>query len=66
MRRESTVEPHDDAHEAVRAIHSGDIDGVVIGGSEVVLVGQALTSYRALVDRMPHGAVTVSPHGEIL
>ena len=56
----------DDAHEAVRAIHSGEIDGVVVGGDEVMLVSHAQHAYRALVDRMPQGAVTVSGGGDVL
>jgi PAS domain S-box-containing protein len=51
---------------ALEAIRSGQIDGVVVGGEEVVLLGAAHHSYRAMVDRMQQGAVTVSCDGEVL
>jgi len=56
----------DDAHEAVRAINKGEIDGVVVGGEEVMLLTHARNAYRALVDRMQQGAVTVSADGTVL
>jgi PAS domain S-box-containing protein len=51
---------------ALEAIRSGQIDGVVVGGEEVVLLGAAHRSYRAMVDRMQQGAVTVSSDAEVL
>jgi len=55
-----------EAEGALDAIRSGQIDGVVVGGEEVVLLGTAHHSYRAMVDRMQQGAVTVSSDGEVL
>lgn len=56
----------DDAESALQAIREGQIDGVVVGGEHVMLLAEAQQPYRALVDRMQQGAVTVSPHGEVL
>lgn len=55
-----------EAEGALEAIRTGQIDGVVVGGEEVVLLGTAHHSYRAMVDRMQQGAVTVSCDGEVL
>jgi PAS domain S-box-containing protein len=55
-----------EAEGALEAIRSGQIDGVVVGGEEIVLLGTAHHSYRAMVDRMQQGAVTVSSDGEVL
>ena len=56
----------DDAEHALRAIASGNIDGVVVGGEHVMLLADAQRPYYALVDRMQQGAVTVSPGGDVL
>jgi PAS domain S-box-containing protein len=55
-----------EAEGALEAIRSGQIDGVVVGGEEIVLLGTAHRSYRAMVDRMQQGAVTVTSDGEAL
>jgi len=55
-----------DAEGALDAIRDGEIDGVVVGGEEILLLGTAHHSYRAVVDRMEQGAVTVSSDGEVL
>ena len=55
-----------EAEGALQAIRSGQIDGVVIGDEEIVLLGTAHRSYRAMVDRMQQGAVTVSCDGEVI
>jgi len=55
-----------DAHHALQAIASGNLDGVVVGGERVMLFDEAQRPYRALVDRMQQGAVTVSPGGDVL
>ena len=55
-----------EAEGALEAIRNGQIDGVVVGGEEIVLLGTAHHSYRAMVDRMQQGAVTVSSDGEVL
>ena len=56
----------EDAEHALRAIASGNIDGVVVGGEHVMLLADAHYPYHALVDRMKQGAVTVSPDGDVL
>lgn len=55
-----------EAEGALDAIRSGQIDGVVVGGEEIVLLATAHHSYRAMVDRMQQGAVTVFRDGEVL
>jgi len=55
-----------EAEGALEAIRSGQIDGVVVGGEEIVLIATAHHSYRAMVDRMQQGAVTVFRDGEVL
>lgn len=56
----------DDAAHAMQAIASGNVDGVVVGGEHVMLLAEAQRPYRALVDRMQQGAVTVSSDGDVL
>ena len=56
----------EDAEHALRAIASGNIDGVVVGGEHVMLLADAQRPYHALVDRMQQGAVTISADGEVL
>ena len=56
----------DDAAHALQAIAGGDIDGVVVGGEQVMLLAEAQRPYRALVDRMQEGAATVSGDGTLL
>jgi signal transduction histidine kinase/FixJ family two-component response regulator len=63
---EDSSNERDDAEHALRAIASGRIDGVVVGGEHVMLFADAQRPYHALVDRMQQGAVTVSPGGEVL
>jgi len=55
-----------DAEHALQAIANGNIDGVVVGGEHVMLLAEAQRPYRALVDRMQQGAVTVSSDGDVL
>ena len=66
----SDPQSHDDgradAERAMEAIHNGNIDGIVVGGEQIMLVADAHRPYRALVDRMQQGAVTVTRHGEVL
>ena len=59
-------ESNADAERALEAIHKGEIDGIVVGGEQIMLVADAHRPYRALVDRMQQGAVTVTRHGEVL
>jgi PAS domain S-box-containing protein len=60
------TERNEDAERALEAIHKGEIDGIVVGGDQIMLVADAHRPYRALVDRMQQGAVTVTRDGEVL
>jgi PAS domain S-box-containing protein len=55
-----------DAESAVAAISTGDIDAVVVGGEQVILVADADRSYRDLVERIGQGAVSLTQRGEVL
>ena len=63
---ENASDRNEDAEYALQAIASGNIDGVVVGGERVMLLAEAQPPYRALVDRMQQGAVTVSSEGDVL
>ena len=63
---DDSVSDGGDAEHALQAIANGNIDGVVVGGEHVMLLAEAQRPYRALVDRMQQGAVTVSSNGEVL
>lgn len=56
----------EEAEGAVQAIRNGQIDGFVVGGDEVMLLGNAYHTYKVMVDRMQQGAVTVSPDADAL
>ena len=56
----------EEAERALQAIHEGAIDGVVVGGEQIMLVADAHRPYRTLVDRMEQGAVTVDDDGDVL
>jgi len=55
-----------EAENALRAIRDGEVDGVVVAGERVLLIGDAHRPYRALADRMEQGAATLSAHGDVL
>jgi PAS domain S-box-containing protein len=58
-----------EAEEALRAIRSGDVDAVVIerpGGVQVYTLEGADRPYRALIEQMQEGAVTLERGGMIL
>jgi PAS domain S-box-containing protein len=55
-----------EAENALRAIRDGEIDGVVVAGERVLLIGDAHRPYRALADRMEQGAATLSAQGDVL
>ena len=59
-----------DAEEVCRAIRAGEIDAVVAGSDDeakrVLLLSDAYTRYRQIVEDMEQGAVTVTASGEIL
>jgi PAS domain S-box-containing protein len=58
-----------EAEEMHRAISHGEVDAFVVGpggDSRVLLLANAYQRYRQLVERMQQGAVTATPHGQIL
>src|SRR5690606_38167117 len=50
---------------ALEAIQNGEVDGFVVGGEQIMLLGDAYRPYQAMIDRMQQGAVTVSVEGEV-
>ncbi len=62
----STHERLEEAEGALQALRNGEIDGVVVGGEEIMLLGNAYQAYKAIADRMQQGAVTVSSQGDVL
>lgn len=56
----------DEAEATVDAIRAGSVDAVVVGGKQVVVLDSAQAHYRALVERMRQGAVTVTADGTIV
>jgi len=56
----------DEAEATLDAIRTGIVDAFVVGGKQVVMVDSAQAHYRALVERMRQGAVTVTPDGAIV
>jgi PAS domain S-box-containing protein len=58
-----------DAEETLRALHSGEVDAVLVdteAGPRVYTLKSAAEPYRMLVEQMREGALTVSPRGTIL
>lgn len=55
----------DDAEATVEAIRKGSVDAFVVGGKRVVMLDSAQAHYRALVERMRQGAVTIASDGAI-
>ena len=58
-----------EAEEMHRAISHGEVDAFVVGpggDGRVLLLANAYQRYRQLVERMQQGAVTATPHGQIL
>lgn len=59
----------DDAEEMLRAIRSGEVDAIVVSGSNgdrVFTLEGADTPYRVLVEEMSEGALTIATDGLIL
>jgi PAS domain S-box-containing protein len=59
----------EDADQVIHAIHNGDVDAfVVMKGTDpqVITLAGADETYRALVERMNEGVLTVGPDGYIL
>jgi PAS domain S-box-containing protein len=58
-----------EAEETLAAISAGDVDAIVVGGplgQQVYTLENADKPYRALIEQMQEGAVTLSPQGAIL
>jgi len=58
-----------EAEEAIRAIRHGEVDALLITddtGERVYTLRNADAPYRALVEQMQGGAVTVSSHGDVI
>jgi PAS domain S-box-containing protein len=55
-----------EARATLDAIRLGGVDAFVVGGERVVLLDSAQAPYRALVERMKQGAVTVQDGGTIV
>ncbi len=62
----ATRERLEEAESALRAIREGEIDALVVGSDQVVLLSDAHRPYEVMVDRMHQGAVTALPGGEVL
>jgi PAS domain S-box-containing protein len=61
------TEEREEAEATLEAIRNGAVDGFVVGGGkQVLLLETANTLYRAMVERMRQGAVTVAAGGEIV
>jgi PAS domain S-box-containing protein len=59
----------EEAEETLRAIHSGEVDALMISspqGEQVFTLKGAEYTYRMLIERMHEGALTLSPDGTIL
>jgi PAS domain S-box-containing protein len=59
----------EEAEETLRAIRSGEVDALVVSGDQgdqVYTLKDADRPYRALVEQMSEGALTLNPRGEIL
>jgi PAS domain S-box-containing protein len=56
----------EDAAATLEAIRRGAVDAFVVDGKQVVLLDSAKSPYRALVERMRQGAVTVGPDGVVV
>lgn len=55
----------EEAESTLQAIKTGQVDAFVIAGAEVVMLERATLPYRAVVEHMHQGAVTVSDEGKI-
>jgi PAS domain S-box-containing protein len=56
----------DVAEETLRALRSGDVDGIVASGDRVYTLKGADEAYRLMVQNMAEGALTIAPDGLIL
>ena len=55
-----------ESDEAMRAVQENRIDGFVVGGERIMLLGEAYRPYQAIVDEMLQGAITISRDGDII
>jgi PAS domain S-box-containing protein len=55
-----------EAEATLEAIRKGAVDAFVVGGKQVMMLETANTLYRAMVERMRQGAVTIAGGGEIV
>lgn len=55
----------EEAQSTIEAIRRGGVDAFVVGGREVVVLESGQTHYRAMVERMRQGAITVQADGVI-
>jgi PAS domain S-box-containing protein len=55
-----------EAEETLEAIRKGAVDAFVVDGKQVLVLENANTPYRVMVERMRQGAVTLSAAGEIV
>jgi PAS domain S-box-containing protein len=55
-----------EAEATLEAIRRGAVDAFVVEGKQVLVLESANTPYRAMVERMRQGAVTLSSGGEIV
>lgn len=62
----TTMERLREAEDALQAIRSGEVDGLVIGDQKIVLLQAAQRPYERMVDHMQQGAITLASSGEIL
>jgi len=56
----------EEAEETLRALRSGDVDGIVASGDRVYTLKGADEAYRLMVQNMAEGALTIAPDGLIL
>lgn len=56
----------DAAEETLRALRSGEVDGIVAAGDRVYTLKGADEAYRLMVQNMAEGALTLEPDGLIL
>jgi PAS domain S-box-containing protein len=55
-----------EAEDALRAIREGEVDAIVGKGERIFTLEGAEAIYRAVVEQMPEGVITLSPEGTVL
>ena len=59
----------DEAEETLRAIHSGEVDALVVAGpqgNQIYTLKGAESTYRVLVEAMSEGALVLTPDGTVM